>query len=189
MGLRERFKSKALNSIDRVRAKFGTPPSAYTTEDGPKLGPFIKDNPPMTRAAIDPPAVTAPPEAPAVVEEQEPDTLEGGSDLPDADDAECQDISERVVEAIKTVFDPEIPVNIYELGLIYGVAVSANRTVDVTMTLTSPNCPAAQTLPEEVKQKSDAVDGAHVTKVEIVWDPPWDPSMMSEAAQLELNLM
>lgn len=97
-------------------------------------------------------------------------------------------IEARVVEVIKTVRDPEIPVNIYELGLIYGVEVSDDGFVKVRMTLTAPNCPVAQSMPEEVRQKAASVEGARGAEVEIVWDPPWNPGMMSEAARLELNL-
>lgn len=98
-------------------------------------------------------------------------------------------VKTRAVDAIYTIFDPEIPVNIYELGLIYDVAVDEAGLVAVEMTLTSPNCPAAQSLPGEVETKTSAVEGATGASVEVVWDPPWEPSMMSEAAQLELNLV
>jgi FeS assembly SUF system protein len=94
----------------------------------------------------------------------------------------------QVVEAIKTCFDPEIPVNIYELGLIYGITVDPARGVEVRMTLTSPNCPAAGTLPGEVLEKVKSVPGVKDAKVDVVFDPPWDPSKMSEAARLELGL-
>jgi len=97
-------------------------------------------------------------------------------------------IEKRVVDAIKTVVDPEIPVNIFELGLIYGVAVDESHRVKITMTLTAPNCPVAQSMPEEVRSKAAAVEGASGADIDIVWDPPWNPSMMSEAARLELNL-
>ena len=98
-------------------------------------------------------------------------------------------LRERVLEALRTVFDPEIPVNIYELGLIYGVEVSEDGVVEVTMTLTAPNCPAAEALPVEVDDKIQALEGVTDTHVRLVWDPPWDQSRMSEAARLELGLM
>ena len=94
----------------------------------------------------------------------------------------------RVLEAIRTCYDPEIPVNIYDLGLIYNVDVDAAGSVRVDMTLTSPACPVAGTLPIEVENKVKAVDGVTAAKVEIVWDPPWTPDLMSEAARLELNI-
>ena len=98
-------------------------------------------------------------------------------------------IEAQVTEALRTVFDPEIPVNIYELGLIYEVKVDPSGAVDIRMTLTSPNCPAAGTLPGEVQEKAKAVPGVTDAKVEVVFDPPWDPSSMSEAAKLELGLL
>lgn len=94
----------------------------------------------------------------------------------------------QVIEALRTCFDPEIPVNIYELGLIYGIKVEPSGAVEVRMTLTSPNCPAAGTLPGEVEAKVKAIPGVTDAKVEVVFDPPWDPSRMSEAARLELGM-
>ena len=104
-----------------------------------------------------------------------------------ASEEELRRIDELAVNAIKTCFDPEIPVNIFELGLIYQVRVTRDRMVHVQMTLTSPNCPAAQSLPAEVKQKVEAVPGVREAHVEIVWQPPWGPHLMSEAAKLELG--
>ncbi len=98
-------------------------------------------------------------------------------------------IENEVVEALKTVFDPEIPVNIYELGLIYNVDVRDDRSVEVRLTLTSPMCPVAGTLPPEVEVKVAQVTGVTAATVDLVWDPPWEPSMMSEAAKLELGMM
>jgi len=95
----------------------------------------------------------------------------------------------QVVEAIQTCFDPEIPVNIYEMGLIYAITISDTGQVDVKMTLTTPHCPAAQSLPPEVLEKVKAVPGVTNANVSVVWDPPWNPSMMSEAARLELGIM
>ena len=98
-------------------------------------------------------------------------------------------LRDQVVEALKTVFDPEIPVNIYELGLIYNVEVNEARDVRVEMTLTSPNCPAAQSMPAEIEYKTRSLDGVSEVTVEVVWDPPWSPEHMSEAARLELGIM
>ncbi len=96
----------------------------------------------------------------------------------------------RVVEVLKTCFDPEIPVDIYELGLIYGVAVSEEKVVSITMTLTSPMCPVAGSLPPEIQQKiCDQVDEAASVDVEVVWDPPWTVDRMSEAAKLQLGML
>ena len=96
--------------------------------------------------------------------------------------SEMQKIGEEVVGVLCTIFDPEIPVDIYQLGLIYDVKVSTERDVHILMTLTSPNCPVAESLPQEVKEKSRALDSVNDVEVEITFDPPWDKSMMSEEA-------
>tara|TARA_Y100000588_G_scaffold17963_1_gene18596 strand:+ start:237 stop:605 length:369 start_codon:yes stop_codon:yes gene_type:complete len=93
-----------------------------------------------------------------------------------------------IVEVLKTIFDPEIPVNIYEMGLIYEISITEKLDVDIRMTLTSPMCPVAETLPPEVEAKAASVTGVGNVNLELVWDPPWDPSMMSEAARLELGM-
>jgi FeS assembly SUF system protein len=97
-------------------------------------------------------------------------------------------LEERVLATLRTVYDPEIPVNIVELGLIYDLQVDESGAVAVRMTLTTPACPVAGALPGEIEAKIRAVPGVTAAKVELVWDPPWDPSKMSEAAQLELGL-
>ncbi|HTR82347.1 MAG TPA: SUF system Fe-S cluster assembly protein [Bacteroidota bacterium] len=97
-------------------------------------------------------------------------------------------MKDQITQALKTCYDPEIPVNIYELGLIYSVDVEKDGAVRIKMTLTSPACPAAQSLPPEVKQKVEAVKGVASVNVEVVWEPRWDPSMMSEEAKLALNM-
>jgi len=97
-------------------------------------------------------------------------------------------LRDKVIEAIKTVYDPEIPVNIWEVGLIYDVSVDDDGRARVEMTLTSPMCPVAESLPVEVEQKVSSVEGVAAATVDVVWDPPWDPEMMSEAAKLELGL-
>lgn len=102
---------------------------------------------------------------------------------------ETMDLEEKVIEAIRTCYDPEIPVNIYELGLIYEVKVDPPGVVGVKMTLTAPSCPAAQSLPIEVESKVGSIEGVSGVHVEVVWDPPWEPSMMSEAARLQLNML
>lgn len=98
-------------------------------------------------------------------------------------------IEAQVIEAIRTCFDPEIPVNIYELGLIYDVLVGDTGEVEVKMTLTSPHCPAAQSLPPDVERKVRSVQGVTDAKITIVWEPPWSPALMSEAAKLELGML
>ncbi len=104
------------------------------------------------------------------------------------DPVKMADLRPQVLEVLSTVFDPEIPVNIRELGLIYDVLVDKDGRVGVRMTLTAPACPAAQSLPVEVQQKAAGVPGVSEAKVEIVWDPPWGKEMMSEAAKLQLGL-
>jgi FeS assembly SUF system protein len=98
-------------------------------------------------------------------------------------------LKEQVIKAVKTVYDPEIPVDIYELGLIYEIKIEPSSEVLVKMTLTSPACPSAMSLPGEVEDKIRLMASVKDVKVEVVWDPPWDPSKMSEAARLELGMM
>ena len=98
------------------------------------------------------------------------------------------DLKEKVIEEIKKIYDPEIPVNIYELGLIYKIEINDKNVVNVDMTLTSPNCPVAESLPKEVKDNILKIKEVSDVKLNLVWDPPWDKSKMSEAAKLELNL-
>jgi FeS assembly SUF system protein len=99
-----------------------------------------------------------------------------------------QKIGEEVVEVLCEIYDPEIPVNIYELGLIYDVQVSDEADVKIMMTLTSPNCPVAESLPEEVRLKTSALDSVKTAEVEITFDPPWEKDMMSDEAKVELGL-
>ena len=98
------------------------------------------------------------------------------------------EIKEKIIKEVKKIYDPEIPVNIYDLGLIYEIKVEKDNNVKVKMTLTTPNCPVAESLPKEVKDSIMQVKEVNDVDLELVWDPPWDKSMMSEAAKLELNL-
>ena len=100
-----------------------------------------------------------------------------------------EELKEKVIECLKTIYDPELPVNIYELGLIYQVDVLPINNVQILMTLTAPGCPAAQSLPIEVDQKVRQLEGVNDVYVSVTWSPPWNKSMMSEAAQLELGFM
>jgi FeS assembly SUF system protein len=102
-------------------------------------------------------------------------------------EARSADLNQQVIEALKTCFDPEIPVNIWELGLVYDVSIEGAQ-VEVRMTLTSPACPVAGSLPGEVERKVRAIPGVADVKVELVWEPPWTPAMMSEAAKLTLGI-
>ena len=97
------------------------------------------------------------------------------------------DLQPRIIEALKTIYDPEIPVDIWELGLIYGIEVAPEGDVVVRMTLTAPSCPAAEALPPEVEQKVAAVEGVRSARVELVWEPSWSKDLMSEAAKLQLG--
>lgn len=106
-----------------------------------------------------------------------------------ADPAKTDELAPKVIEALKTVFDPEIPINIFEMGLIYDVIADASGLVGVKMTLTAPACPAAQSLPVEVRDKALRVEGVTDAKVEIVWDPPWTTDRMSDAAKLQLGML
>ena len=96
-------------------------------------------------------------------------------------------LKEKIIEEIRKIYDPEVPVNIYELGLIYDIKIEKDLA-KVKMTLTTPNCPVAESLPQEVKDSIMQVEGIEKVDLDLVWDPPWDKSMMSEAAKLELNL-
>jgi FeS assembly SUF system protein len=98
------------------------------------------------------------------------------------------ELKDQIIAEIKKIYDPEIPVNIYELGLIYDIKVENKNTAKVKMTLTSPNCPVAESLPKEVKDSIMQVEGIDKVDLDLVFDPPWDKSMMSESAKLELNL-
>jgi FeS assembly SUF system protein len=122
------------------------------------------------------PVAEKPPENAAVV---------GSSALPQE---ELHKLTDEIVAALKTVYDPEIPADIYELGLIYKIDIRDDREVKIDMSLTSPNCPAAQDLPIMVENAVSSVPGVKETKVAVVWDPPWDPSRMSDEARLVLNM-
>ena len=98
-------------------------------------------------------------------------------------------LKQKIIERLQTIYDPEIPVNIYEMGLIYQVEILPINNVQIVMTLTTPSCPSAQSLPIEVDQKLREIEGVNDVHVAITWNPPWDKSMMSEAAQLELGML
>ena len=141
--------------------------------------------------------VAAPPRA--TVEETATDKLERKRDYLEgflaakpegvAPGAPGGDLYEDVIAALKDIFDPEIPVNIYDLGLIYGVEVDDNNGVVVTMTLTTPHCPVAESMPGEVELRVGSVPGVRDAEVNLVWDPPWDPAKMSDEARLELGML
>jgi len=145
--------------------------------------------------------VSEPPRPPRarVVPESAADTLERKKDYltgflaqkpAEASPAEPGgDLYEAVVDALKDIYDPEIPVNIYDLGLIYGVEITPENHAKVTMTLTTPHCPVAESMPGEVELRVGAVPGVGDAEVSLVWDPPWDPSKMTDEARLELGML
>ncbi len=148
-----------------------------------KISKLLRRKKQQAAVAVDPPAVAQPPAAapPSAavqpqVAAQTPATRSAG------------EIEEAVIEVLRTVFDPEIPVNIYEMGLIYEIDVDAAGRVLVRMTLTSPGCPVAGSLMPEVERKIAAVPGVTDVYVELVWEPPWDPSRMTDAAKLQLGM-
>lgn len=100
-----------------------------------------------------------------------------------------ENLENTIIDVLKTIYDPEIPVDVYELGLIYEVKIHTDQHVDIQMTLTSPNCPVAESMPKEVEDKVAAIDKVTSAKVNIVFDPPWDKEMMSEEAKLELGFL
>ena len=103
-------------------------------------------------------------------------------------DPGCEKLKEEVIAMLRGVYDPEIPVNIYELGLVYEVRVDEGGGVGIVMTLTSPMCPVAEILPVEIETRAREIAGVRDVQIDLIWDPPWDPGMMSEAARLELGL-
>ena len=115
-------------------------------------------------------------------------TPDENTEKADAKPRNSDDVKYDLIAAMKTVYDPEIPVDIYELGLIYELEVDENGSVDIVMTLTTPMCPAAEILPPEVEAKAREVEGVREVKLELVWEPPWDMEMMSAAARLQLNV-
>jgi FeS assembly SUF system protein len=203
MGIRDRIKNKARKAL---RKATGTPEP--TSNDSIKSWAPYTPNGPEGHEAMD--------EAPEVVGFSDtaelPDKPESTGEVPehlvkalaeveasdevvkvDMDrlsvlEGEAGEIQTRIVDALRTIFDPEIPVNIYDLGLIYDVRVAEDGAVDIDMSLTSPNCPAAQSLPVEVKEKAEGTEGTTTAEVAVIWEPPWGPEMMSEEAKLELNV-
>lgn len=164
----------------------------------PPTPPLPPPLPPVPRGAVPPLPAAAPPGPPAVLPAGSsagsiaPPAGALGPALPPADTVargpEDSALKERVIAALKTVYDPEIPVNIYEMGMIYEVRADTAGEIYVKMTLTSPMCPVAGSLPPEVEAKARKVEGATSARVDLVWEPPWEMAMISEAAKLQLNL-
>jgi FeS assembly SUF system protein len=163
-------------------ADLSTPPAEGAPAPGPMPSPVPTPAPPTPFTppeAWDTAALTAP----------RPEASGEKPNVGPPDSGQIAALQGPIIEAMKTVFDPEIPVDIYELGLIYDILVDADRRVLITMTLTSPACPSAQQLPSEVRYKVKAVPGVTDAWVEIVWEPPWDKDRMSDAAKLQLGFL
>ena len=204
MGIRDRIKSKARQAIRRATGDRGRPSEA--SRPVKSWEPYVPKGPEGHEAMEEVQDVISFADT-ALKEKDEPTgevpehvvealaKAESGasSEKVDTDrltphEGEAGEIQLRVVDALREVFDPEIPVNIYDLGLIYDVKVDEEGAVNIDMSLTSPNCPAAQSLPAEVKSKAEGAEGTTTAEVAVVWEPPWGPEMMSEEAKLELNV-
>ena len=155
-------------------------PAATTSEPPPE--PAAE----MTPQRVDPPRAIMPSAPPDPDPDPAPVTTH---DPIESDPLKTLELKPRLIEALSTVYDPEIPVNIYELGLIYDIDVNADGLVGIRMTLTSPACPAAQSLPGEVKAKAKGVSGVSDAWVDVVWEPTWEMSKMTDAAKLQLGLL
>ncbi len=198
MGLRTTFRAMAADGLRALRRAVADAPRG----EGGDVTPVVASE--ASADPVAPPSLEAPSDADldaaagsseagaeASASPSEPEAAEAPPSLAAALQAQGPPdphLVDAVIEMLHTVYDPEIPVDVYELGLIYGVQVDAFGFVQISMTLTSPNCPSAQALPEEVREKVSAIDGVSGADVEIVWDPPWSPDRMSEEARLELNM-
>ena len=163
-----------LNFFRKKETEGASPEDATESPEKPETETPSTVNTEALKAAV-------PPEGSA---EPAPDPS-GGEGVP----VDPKTVEEAIVENLKTIYDPEIPVNIHALGLIYEVKADASGMVDVVMTLTAPNCPAAGILPGEVESKARSVPGVKEVKLNLTFDPPWNPEMMSEAAKLELGML
>jgi FeS assembly SUF system protein len=149
---------------------------------------------PPAEPAVEPPesaGAAAPPQASVQPVEQanpQPTPVQPTPARPPQPTRRPEDLKEDVIGTLRTVFDPEIPVNVYELGLVYDIEITPPGDVHIRMTLTSPACPVAGSLPPEVETKIASIPGVNAVKVELVWEPPWSPAKMSEAARLQLNV-
>ncbi len=171
-----------MGMFDFLKDKQDTPaaPDAPAVHDAPAVAAVPSDNTFVRPAAWDAPAFDASALAPPASETD-------ASYVGPLDKTNTAELQQPIIDAIKTVFDPEIPVDIYELGLIYDIIVDANKNVLVNMTLTSPACPSAQAIPSEVRWKVKAVPGVNDARVDIAWEPMWTKDRMSEAARLSLG--
>ena len=169
-----------LNDVPPPKAQTGS--TAAPEPDAPAPAPAFDTEPtvPASAPSFDTSALTAPPPTEAAAA--------AGEKPVKADPVKTLELTPKIVEQLSTVYDPEIPVNIYELGLIYDVAVEADGLAVISMTLTAPGCPAAVTLPAEVQGKVKSIDGVSDARVDLVWEPPWTKDRMTEAAKLQLGI-
>ena len=197
MGLRDRLKNKAKRTLTRLRGDepvdAGIPTAAESNTKAAHKEDLAKAKLSEQLSTTIPEAKPAQPKTKTTKEKSaEIAAIKERFSLATKDAPTVEEIAfiqEQLVEAMRSVHDPEIPVNIYDLGLIYGMDVQATRHVDVRMTLTSPGCPVAQALVDEVQQKSCSVDGILTSTVELVWEPQWTMENMSEEAKLELDIL
>ncbi len=159
------------------------PPKAAAESTGAAEPPA-----PASASSFDTSALTAPPPAAADASADASAGAAAGEKPVQADALKTLELTPKIVEQLSTVYDPEIPVNIYELGLIYDIAVEGDGLAVISMTLTAPGCPAAVTLPAEVQGKVKAIDGVSDARVDLVWEPPWTKDRMTEAAKLQLGI-
>lgn len=192
--LRDRLTEDVL-AADAVGETFAAPPPVAPRPQPvdlppatPMSGPVAESRPKPTAPVPVGTANHGPPVSRVFGPDEEPGLFSPPNREHRLDDEGRMQIEASAVEVLRHVFDPEIPVNIYDLGLVYGVAVSEIGEVVVTMTLTSPNCPAAQSLPGEVQDRVAGLDGVRGASIDLVWDPPWSPDRMSEEARLVLNM-
>lgn len=177
-----------MNSERRIESeevdKVDTPPRAHVEDAQEEDGPVVAPSPFEAQEHAD--------ESARETMERKKDYLEGflaQQPIPDSDAEEPDDLKTAVEDALKEIYDPEIPVNIYDLGLIYGVEITPNKEAIVTMTLTTPHCPVAESMPGEVELRVGAVPGVGHAEVNLVWDPPWSPDKMTDEARLELGML
>ncbi|MCJ7421318.1 SUF system Fe-S cluster assembly protein [Sphingomicrobium astaxanthinifaciens] len=147
------------------------------------------EKPPRARVGETPMQDEQPPESASEKLGRKRDYLEGFLSAAQAAPDSAEEVKAAIVEALQSIYDPEIPVDIYNLGLIYGVEVTEDGDATVTMTLTTPHCPVAETMPGEVEVRTLSVPGVRDAEVKLVWDPPWNPSKMSDEARLELGML
>ncbi|MCA1748115.1 MAG: SUF system Fe-S cluster assembly protein [Parasphingopyxis sp.] len=185
MNSERKIEREEVDKVDTpAKARVEDAREADGEEDGEEDGAVVAPSPFEAQQASD--------ESARETMERKKDYLEGflaRQPMPDPDAEESDDLQTAVEDALKEIYDPEIPVNIYDLGLIYGVEITPNKEAIVTMTLTTPHCPVAESMPGEVELRVGAVPGVGHAEVNLVWDPPWSPDKMTDEARLELGML